>query len=201
MSTTLSIASLTVSELRFQAQASLSADYSLVEALSDAGVYMPQDQNRHGPGRPQPNDNTVYLWENGCQLFSGAWDCTTACTNPSLGPRLLWNASHDPGLTYHNCLVYPIIAKSAAQNWLDEGSRKLLDKYGIVPNATLPSRFLTEMKLPVENMSGRGLLSITADKDCAVTCFLIGKAAHYRLRMGRLGSNWVLRIVLGRLNW
>ena len=149
MSTTPSIASLTVSELRFQAQASLSVDYSLVEALSDAGVYMPQDQNRHGPGRPQPNDNTVYLWENGCQLFSGAWDCTTACTNTSLGPKLLWNASHDPGLTYHNCLVYPIIAKSAAQNWLDEGSRKLLDKYGIVPDATLP------LKIPDKNETAR----------------------------------------------
>lgn len=147
MSTTTSVASLTVSELRFQA--SLVSDYSLVEALSDAGVYMPQDQNRHGPGRPEPKPNTVYLWENGCQLFSGAWNCTTACTDPLLGPKLVWNASHDFGLTYHNCLVYPIIAKSAAQNWLDEGSFSVLEKYGIVPDAALP------LEVPFGNKTAR----------------------------------------------
>ena len=136
MTTTNLIASLTVSELHFQT--SLVTEYSLVEALSDAGVYMPQDQNRHAPGRPQPKANTVYLWEKGCQLFSGTWNCTTACTKASSEQNLVWNASHDAGLTYHNCLVYPIIAKSAAQNWLDEDSHKLLDKYGIVPDASLP---------------------------------------------------------------
>jgi len=140
MSTTSSIASLTVSELPLHSASSVS-DYSLVEALSDAGAYMPRDRFPHAPWRPQPKANTVYLWENGCQLYSGGWNCTTACTNPSnaaLAPNLVWDPSHDPGYTYQNCLVYPIIATSAAHNWLDGGSFGLLEKYGIVPNATIP---------------------------------------------------------------
>lgn len=147
MSTTPSIASLTVSELRYEA--SLVPDYSLVEALSDAGVYMPQDQNRQAPGRPQPQANTVYLWENGCQLPNGAWNCTRACTDDVNGPNLLWNTSRDLGLTYHNCLVYPIIAKSAAEDWLDHNSHKLLEKYGIVPDAALP------LEVPYKNETAR----------------------------------------------
>lgn len=146
MSTTLSIASLTVSELRYEA--SLVSGYSLVEALSDAGVYMPQDHNRYGPGRPQHKNNTVYLWENGCQLPNGAWNCTTACTDTSLEQNLVWDAARDPGLTYHNCLVYPIIAKSAAEDWLDD-PHKLLDKYGIVPDAAL------SLEAPYKNETAR----------------------------------------------
>jgi len=137
MSATTSIASLTVSELSFHAP-SLGSDYSLVEALSDAGAYMPQDRVPHALGRPQPKANTVYLWENGCQLHDGGWNCHTACTDGLHGPNLVWNPSHDNGSTYQNCLVYPIIATSAAHNWLDEGSFKLLEKYGIIPNATIP---------------------------------------------------------------
>lgn len=137
MSTTTSIASLTVSELPSQS-AHLLLDYSLVEALSDAGVSMPQDREPRAPGRPHPKANTVYLWENGCRTYGGGWNCTTACSNTSLGPNLVWNASHDLGYTYQNCLVYPIIATSAAHNWLDEGSFNLLDKYGFISNATIP---------------------------------------------------------------
>jgi hypothetical protein len=137
MSTTIPIASLTVSELPFSSASSVS-NYSLVEALSDAGVYMSQDREPRDSGRPQPEPNTVYLWENGCRVDNSHWNCTTACSNTQLGPNLVWNASSDPGFTYQNCLVYPIIATNAVHNWLDEGSFRLLEKYGIIPNATIP---------------------------------------------------------------
>lgn len=137
MSSTTSTVSLTVSELPFHSASSLS-DYSLVEALSDAGAFMPQDREPHAVGRTQPKGNTVYLWENGCRLYGGGWNCTTACTHSSLGPDLVWNASHDLGFTYQNCLVYPIIATSAAHNWLETDSSTLLEKCGIIPNATIP---------------------------------------------------------------
>jgi hypothetical protein len=164
MSTTTSIASLTVSELPFHS-ASLVWDYSLVEALSDAGAYMLQDSLPHALGRPQPKRNTAYLWENGCRLHGGERNCTTACTDDSLGPKMVWNASHDKGFTYQNCLVYPIIATSAAQNWLDKDSSDLLEKYGIIPAPivpletpeTRPARGEYEQAWPVINRCRREL--------------------------------------------
>lgn len=136
MSTTTVTSSLTVSEL--PALATPFPGYSLVEALSDAGVHMPQDHEPHASWRPSSQANTVYLWENGCQLDGGDWNCTMACAGPVNGPKLVWNTTNGAAFTYQNCLVYPIIATSAANDWLVESPAGLLEKHRIVPNGTLP---------------------------------------------------------------
>lgn len=108
------------------------SSYSFVDALSDAGVYIPKDHNPQAVERPAHEHNTLYLWESGCRTNDG-WDCRASCMDTSTRPRMVWNSTNSI-FTLQNCLVYPILGYSAARGWLNESSPGLLEKYGIPLN-------------------------------------------------------------------
>jgi hypothetical protein len=108
----------------------LDQEYSLVLALSDAGVKHMGNQRPRLQGRPPVEDNRVYLWQSGC-LVNDVWNCDLACSTPTH----VWNDTNAT-FTYQNCLLQPILALSAAQQWLVQDPPGLLNKYGISTNLT-----------------------------------------------------------------
>jgi hypothetical protein len=123
------VTSLTVKE-QAALPTTVDGEYSLVLALSDAGVKHMGNQTPRLQGRPLVEDNTVYLWQSGC-LTDNVLNCDLAC----MTPHKVWNGTNAT-FTYQNCLLQPILALSAAEKWLVEDPPGLLDKYGISTNLT-----------------------------------------------------------------
>lgn len=131
-------------------------------------------------------NNTVILWSDGCITDTGP-NCTAACMDAINGPPLVWNAAN-PMLTLHNCLVYPIIAVAAANDWLDTQSKSLLEKYHITPNSTLLGETTSNMSVasgwPVIN----GCLDTVAAAD--QNSDIIPSAIYTTIKLGPLNATW-----------
>lgn len=84
-----------------------------------------------------PDDQKAVLYSDGCRV-NGTRDCTKACLDTTVGPSIVWN-SPDTLFTLHNCIEYPRLSTAAAHGELSAESSKLLEKYNIIANDTLPA--------------------------------------------------------------
>jgi hypothetical protein len=140
MSSTLlpSSASLTVT-LQSTQTAVTTESYLYEDALNDAEGY---GYLSDYSGSPRLGNNTLFLWESGCRV-GDVWNCTLACSDLEAGPNMVWNSS-EAMFTLHNCLVYPILATAAANNWLVQDPAGLLDKFEIPSRDILPTNATAE---------------------------------------------------------
>lgn len=107
--------------------------YSFDMALVDATGGLRYGE-RYYSGQPNPGSNTFMLWEAGCRT-GDSWNCTAACLDTELGPKLIWNTTNSM-YTLQNCIVYPFIALALAAGVLGQGSgtADLTEKYHIRAN-------------------------------------------------------------------
>jgi len=81
------------------------------------------------------NDYLV-LYNTGCQMPDGGWNCTAACLDTDLGPYMVWNSTFST-YTLHNCMVFPYIAYLLATGNLTAQAENVSKTYQIPPDANL----------------------------------------------------------------
>lgn len=185
---TIHTVSLTVKEQAALPTAAIQ-EYSLVSALSDAGVKNMGEQASQPLGRPSVENNTVYLWKSGC-LVDDAWNCDLACMRPTH----VWNDAN-AAFTYQNCVILPILAVSAANQWLVEDPPGLLARYGIS----------TDLTTSIENDPQRSLhwpvINSCTDRFCHEIRpnneYCLGGLGHQRLKyaVGPFDPPWYPDVV------